>query len=332
MDRLTTFGLCSSFFLLGPMITFCCLLFLLYNGHIAFNYFSLFFLNILFTYSFNGFFGVLYSLVSCMIMVSCGIMYWYDLSPSDLKNELKSPIHNKNVLLIKDYASKGAQKIYQITGLSDDKITKLKIGYIECSKKFDYYSDIVWKLLYNFYEMMKDVKGFKELFFYFSIVFKLLCSIDSIKHLHKLSRNFNMNSMPLGPYTENNKRDKPFNQMMDPGAMDLGMMSDQLNNMSPGQKKSIDDMTKQIFENININDMMSMMQGSGNLMKPKTGAMDLGMMSDQLNNMSPGQKKSIDDMTKQIFENININDMMSMMQGSGNLTKPKTGAINKKKN
>lgn len=300
MDRLTTFGLCTTFFLFGPMATFCCLLFLLYNGQIVLNYLSLLSLNLLFTYSLNGFFGLVYSFLSCLIMVSCGAMYWFDWSPSDLKNELNAfnqcneikyddVLTNKNVLIAKEYIINGAQKIYQVTGMTDEKIIKMKNVYVDCSKKFDYLSDLVWKYMCNFYELIKDVKGVKELFYYFSLVIGFFRSIDSIKSLHKLSRNFTM-----GPKQTNSNN--LFNQILDPDTMDLGKM----------------DLGKMDF-----------------------GKMDFGKMGDGLNNMSSEQKKSIDDMTKQIFENININDMMSMMQGFGSLMKPgdksSSGTKNKKR-
>lgn len=273
MDRLTTFGLCILFYLFGPMITFCCLLLLLYNEHLTLNYASLFCLSTLFTYTLNGFLGVLYSFISCLIMVSCGAMYWFDWSPSDLKKELDALnqtkeikyddiLTNKNIIVLKEYVSNGTQKFYQITGLTDEKIEKIKNVYSDVSIKFDFFSDLVWKYMNNIYEILKDIKGFKELFYYLSFIPSFIRSVDSIKSLHKFSKNLNMSM--------NQESNPGLGLSLDTGSMDMSKISDELNNMSPGQKKSFDDMTKQLLENININDMMSMMQGFGNLMNSPT--------------------------------------------------------------
>lgn len=292
MDRLTTFGLCCIFFLFGPGLTFLSLLILVSSGQVSLNYLSLFCLNALLTYSMNGFFGMLYMFVSSLIMISCGAMYWFDWSPSDLKNEISSLnqnqnqeikydelLANKNVVMFKEYVTKGTQKFYEVTGLTDDKIVKYKNAYVECSKKFDYFSDILWKYLCNFYEMTKDTKGFKEVYSYLLLVVGLVRGVDSIKNLHKLSRNLcigpGLNPNPdlqiQIPGTDAKNKDNLMGQIMDPSSLDFNKMNEQFNNMSPGQKKTLDDMTKQMFENLNINDMMSMMQGFGNMMKPNNG-------------------------------------------------------------
>ena len=44
-------------------------------------------------------------------------------------------------------------------------------------------------------------------------------------------------------------------------------------------------------------------------------------MDKQLKSLSPSDKKQMDEMAKQLFGNMNINDMMSMMGGIGNPSK-----------
>jgi hypothetical protein len=284
MDRLKIFGLCSLFYLCGPMATFLSMICLLFSNQLDLNYISLFCLNLLLTDSLYGLSGIIYNFLSCLTIVTCGAMYWYDWSLSDLKQLIESLnpgtiqcdgiMANENVVKFNDtlgsYFTKSVERFYQVTNLTDEKIAKYKNTYLECSKKFDSMTDIMWRCMCNFYEMTRETKGFKNVYSCLFIVTGIIQSVGMIKSVHKLSRN-----LPQSSHQSNNDANhlmsdaNDMNQMMNFNQMmDFNQMNQCLSNMSPEQKESMEEMTKQILHNVNMNDMMSMIQGLGNLMDP----------------------------------------------------------------
>ncbi len=300
MDKLTIACIISLFILLGPGAASLGFIILIATKLVTLNYMTLFNITNLFTYYLYGLQGVLYIYMCTLSLIGSGYMYWYDMSLYDLKNKLiefeaeskpldKNCSEKKPTKLISDsvqssfdknmdklcqYKNISVDKFYQKTGFNANTVLKIKQSYFYLSNNFNNLCDFIYLYLCKFRLMTDNIYGIKSIYLVCDEGLNYVKTIDAIKSIHKMSRNLQTNLKIKKPESKTsvlseintggqNNNQLQFNNDLfgNFGMNDFEQMDKQFKNLSATDKKQMDEMAKQLFGNMNINEMMSMMDG-----------------------------------------------------------------------
>ena len=298
MDRLSVAILVSLFLFSGSGLASATFLAYIFFGVASIDHVTLFSLCSLLTYNFYGLLGMFYVLMCSLTLIACGLMYWYEMSVDDLKkkaSEMQTQVGDKNsdgsqtgaiderLKVANDYKNNLLGTFWLKTGLTEERRAKYWEHYLTASNKFDTFYVFATAYASQFRDLTKDIPVLKTLYYAYDQFFVYKQSIESVRALHKLSRNLTM--PPSQPQTRgassnvsvdsNSESSTSSAPPVDLGAMfgglnmpDMEEMQKQMENMSPEEKKRMDDMTEQMMKNMNLGDMMKMFGGIEGMMGP----------------------------------------------------------------
>src|SRR5579872_5009474 len=84
MNNLTIASLALLFICCGSGVSFLSLVAMLLGGYASLNYMTLLCACTMLTYCFYSFLGLVYVFAAAMVLLTCGCMFWYDLSMDDM--------------------------------------------------------------------------------------------------------------------------------------------------------------------------------------------------------------------------------------------------------
>jgi hypothetical protein len=334
MDKLTIFLLFALFVFGGSgwaLMAFICMMSF---GFVGSNHSTLFSLSVLMTYKFYGILSLLYTFAIALTFLLCGYMYWHDVRPDELveqftvqsadRNEKKTepvdgqsdkpnetpietPIETpfeRKLKLVVEHKNKLIGVFYNKTGLTDEKIEHYKSVcrkyYHVASDGFNVLCGATHRYLCKFCQMTRNVRGFDYIYTAYDQIVKYKQDIESLKALHKFS---NALTVP---------RTQPHPNVM--------KMKNTVNAMSNNMSNDDDEMIEMpTLDTDPLTAMMRDLGGLGNLggLEDMDNLDNFGDMDKYFKNMPDQQKKQIEDMTKQLFGNMNIGDMMGMLNVDG---------------
>lgn len=256
-------------FMMG-YIDLLCLLFItfLITGLAPLNFKTLFFCTLFTLYYIYGIIGTIITSIFTMCFICCGIMYWHDMTYEDIKKEIQKisdeektkdfliykqkiidlyPLmftnHHEKIIMYKN----SCFNYYKMVSIKFDIIYN-EITY--CSQQFRIATNdmILFKYMYMLYDKLYE--GINEFFTFF----------ESLKNLYKISRK--MNDIPdqlLQNFKENKINGNILDGFNDAKMNEIIKMNEQFEkNMSPQQKKQMDDLAKQFMNDLNMSDVFNM--------------------------------------------------------------------------
>lgn len=277
MDNLSVAFLVFLFMFSGSGLTTAVFLTMLLTKFADLTCFTLFSFSVLSVYFIYGFAGLLFIMLSTFTVITSGLMFWFDVSLLEMQDKMTKELKLQNKLNdlddnvekltlveqkfaeLENYKLQTLNVFYKKTGLDDKKVAKLLENYKSLSMNFDNLVNVVYEYLLTFRKATENTVGLKELYKYCDYVLIVKNGIINARTLHRMSRE--VQNPTLSNNTNNNN--DPFSMLGNFGNLgDLSQLNKQVEkellNMSPAQKKQMDDMAKQMFGNINMDDMMGM--------------------------------------------------------------------------
>lgn len=329
----------GSFILLSQLIT----------GIVPIDHTTLFSLFILLTYSFYGFFGLFYVTLSALVVIGCGLMYWFEMSMDDvkdkliemqiqaLKTETENNQNNQNNQNNENNENEIQKRIDQMktmrqgfltvfwtkTGISEERRNQMFEFYSAISSKFDLLMQIVIDNIQKFKNMTQNIVPFNKLYILIDGLFLFKQSVESLRSMHKLARS-------VQPSMFGNFQSMP---MM--GSGDFQRMMDTNESQDSTSIAEIDD--DDVLDEPTIKKHAPTGHGSSSNRMPNIdigsmfgGMPDIAQMQRELESLPASEREKIDKMTKDMLGGMNMDDMMKMMNSFGGMQNNKPGV--KKRN
>jgi len=305
MSRLLVTLLTATTIFFGFGVSSFNLIMLMMIGLIKLNYLSLLSLILMLTCHFFGLFGMFYLFTVSGCLVSCGLMYWYDLSIDDIivntskfvnnptfnniSNETETDSKNVQIKSIDSYRVEYVNKLCSKFNIKDEIIEKSKKKYEQLSTAFDtMYSDFTIYMA-KFRESTRDIVGLNYVYTGYDSVMKMIGLLETVKNTFKTLRTAdnmlkNKTIQSIQPVSDTNesKSSTRSNDNLDlnlgldlGGISGLGMgdfkdMQKQFDSLTPEQKKDMDEMAKQMLSGFGgLDQMMSMFGGMPGLSNMK---------------------------------------------------------------
>jgi len=332
MERLSITLLLLLFVLSGSGLTLTAMVAYLFLGLSSLDHTTLLAMFSLLTYHFYGLFGMMYVAFSNVFLIICGLMYWFGFSFDDLRKRcailqgyttpssesststksstVTEPSTKSDSVLqenesvesadststsnvssdiqckltqLQDYKNTLFSQFYQKTGLTDDKIALIKEYCVLASTKFDNLTDLLFIYVARLKELTKDVVGLKTIYSVYDKLLGFVSMLEQLKTFSSMARTMNgmndmnnmFNNIPTGIPRHQSTPEISTSEI-------LGVSNDNLSEehdplavpMSLTEmKRSWSNMTSDRIKQ--LDDEMTLLEG----------------------NMSPEQKKQIDDMT-----------------------------------
>jgi len=274
MDRLLGALLTLLFVFYGTGSTCLGLMTTCITGMTTMNYRILFLITQLLTYYFYGFIGMFYVMMCSLSMIGCCAMYWFDMSPEDMKqkiNELKdgSPLTDSTsqrylfddkVKRLIEYKNNGVELFYKKTGLTADHVTKMRSSYIYVSQLFDKLCDMIYSCMCYVRKVTNDLVGFKTIYYSYDRMCTFMENVENVRAMHMDS--YAMQNTLTDTESQTNDKGKLglFGAMSPNDMEEMELMQKQYQNMTPLQKKEeadkAMDMLKNMFSGFNLDTMM----------------------------------------------------------------------------
>lgn len=305
MDNLSIAFLVFLFILSGPGLSSVGLFSMLFTGFVQANHVTIFSLVSMLTYYFYGLFGMMYMAVCSMAYIMCGMMYWFEMTFEDMRkkademreqtsdesnsdvSETDTPSSfDRKIQEFNEYRTAGVKTLYEKLGLTEERRKAYENMYSTYSTYFDNIVDGVVTYIARFREMTNEIAGLKTVYYIYDQLVEYKKLLESIRAMHKISRTMTgFMPSPKDSRTTNtsNARDPipalgslgrqgGFGGLGGLGGLD-GLMNDvdmadmqrQFSQMSDAEKKQMDDMARQMFGNMNLNDLAGVFGGLGSL-------------------------------------------------------------------
>lgn len=333
MDKLSLTLLELLFVFGGSGLTATMLLFFLITGVVTLNCGTLFSLTTLFTYYFYGLFGLLYTMISSLSFLLCATMYWYELSFDDFKKSA----NNMREQTIKDLPQElEAEKInndlddklqvlrkylnkYKVLGqtfvrdklkLTDERIEKYQTSYKKISSKYDTVIDTLYNYLKKLRTLTENVPGFKFVYNVYDEILQFKTLLESIRSMnksmynmpHELQEDFNTTQQVKTPKnsTTSSSTETSTNISTDTETSEESTTATTIKPSTSPKNKDFNPLKSPIFTlpSENMNDLK-----------------ELEEMQKKFNAIPPDEKQKMDEMAMQLFGNMKLNDVITMMGG-----------------
>lgn len=224
---------------------------------------------ILVTYYFYGLFGLIYLLGSTSVLILCGIMYWYELSPDDIKQHMIKYVEsdpesvevNKQITQYNQFVNKQISFVFQKIYLTESNLNTINRYYNHICSYFPminkYYTltssyyDNICSATYGYMKQLRiitsDIPIIKNIYFVYDKLIVNIMNIETLRLFHKLSRNMQnaMNSLEAS----DKKTSKDNNNVSDSFGDSLETF---FSNMKPEEMESI---MKQVLTSDMFNNM-----------------------------------------------------------------------------
>lgn len=215
-----------------------------------------------------GLIGLIATMITTFLLFISGLMYWYDVSLSELDDIVKHDTINKiNIEKKLECAQEIRNQYYDVLvkkiGLSSLTIDRVIQYYNLCSVRFDNVLSFLHKFIINFRDLTADIFLLKHIYYVYDSAYGCVDMISSLKTLHKLTKDI---QLPNVNTKTNNGNNKIFDNLPKLNFSDLMEQKTEIEkSMTKQQKKEADDMMNQLFNNLNFDNFMGMMQ---NMEKP----------------------------------------------------------------
>ena len=210
MDKLLVALLGFSFIFGNSGLTSAGLLALLFSGAVPLNHITLVSLTYLITYYFYGLYGLFYFMTASLSMITCGAMYWFELSVADIKqnaNNLKFQANensseftdsskstnltefDKKLAVLTDLKTHGINSFCQKSGLTPEHIVSLKGYYNVASTQFNMVCDVIYGYMCQFRETTKNIAVLTTIYYAYDQIWVYKKNIETVRSLHKITKN-----------------------------------------------------------------------------------------------------------------------------------------------
>lgn len=307
MEKISIAFLTTVFIIANSTSAFLLFLIMLLSGTVELTYGTLFSIIYLTTYVFYGLSGVVYMTLSTMMLIVSMIMYWFNLSTVDTYERYKYAHVNtlkfgstydldEHVNFLRKCRNDGLKKINDKLGITDEKYEEYKKQFDVVSRKFD---TILTKIFEFFYPYLKHIRKYtndsvplKYIYLIYDFVIENNEYVKTnriqnefmMKKLRTMEKNMEtilLSNEETNKMNDGNEMDNELDDVLDEPAENLynmntnnfhdinEQMEKEMKKIPPEQRRKMDEFAKQMFGNLNIDDMMKVLDGANNNMTRK---------------------------------------------------------------
>lgn len=321
MERIQAGFLALLFMISGAGLSSFVMFMYLLLGLVPFNHITIFTAFSLFTYYLYGLFGMIYTALSALTLISCAIMYWFDMSPTNLlkqatnaastntssnntsnnttNDDRVSPDIDHKLEEFQNYRNTLLYMLYKKAGITEDKIILINKYYKILSNNFDVFTDLFTTYIIKFREMTRDVMGLKTIYYLYDSLCFYKTMLDSFKSFTR---------MTLDGFHAQASNSSPTNNTNTEGMSSeaIAELAKRSADVSLGKSNKSD-----IFDFSTLQDISTIPNG-----------LDMSNMEDierQIANMSPEEKRLLDEMTMKMLAETDMGKLMNMFNDMNNI-------------
>jgi hypothetical protein len=261
MDKLSIGILISSFLFCGPLYTLIIMALNMFFDKIEFNYKSLFLLWFSYSCWMFTYVELLINVFNSCILLCCVMLYWYNIDYEKLETYpyMKTILNNMQREKEK-YKMRLYNILVNITNINKKKLIHYEKQcvkyYTYVSLSFDNFCDMVYDILCKIHNLTKDMPGIRYMYNMYDMICIYIHCIEMLKSTkrHKTS---NKPQSIFSTANSSNSSNSVHNISVDTNnILNNNTIFDMVNNMTPDEKKQMDNMTKDFMKNFNIDKLM----------------------------------------------------------------------------
>ena len=204
MDKLLIAILCYTFIFTPTEITLFTFLSMFFLKLITITHNTLFSLFAITTYYLYGLLGTFYIILCSFLVNACGIMFWYEMSVTDIKESIKelktdekykeidtnifdSSFLEKRIVQAFNYKNQISEKLNN--NVIYKNVKRLTILYYSTIiTYFDKLSNLIYFYMCKFRLLTENIIGFKHIYRVYDKFCKIQYMIISLRSIHKMTR------------------------------------------------------------------------------------------------------------------------------------------------